>query len=582
MAKYLDLNGLSTFWGKIKTYISNLSGSITGTPSASKTITSYTDAGGKTTVTFADIKIAESQVTNLTTDLGNKAPIASPTFTGTPKAPTAAAGTNTTQVATTEFVNTAITNKMAEADAMIYKGALDGGSTGDYGALTPAASKGWSYKVTTAGKIDGKPVEVGDMLICNTDSTPAATASNYTTTVANWDFVQGNLDGVVIGPASSTDVHVAVFDGTTGKKIKDSGFTIGKSVPSNAVFTDTDTKVTSSANHYTPSTASGSDKSASASGASAAWSIDVVKGVTLNTDGKGHVTGISVTSGKIPANPNTDTKVTSVDNHYAPTENSGSAISASGGSAAQLPTSSSGSLIQVVTGLKRDAKGHVVGVTSAGLWSPDNNTTYTNEKLGNGYGTCSTAEATAAKVVTLSDYVLVKNGFVAVKFTYGLCASATLNINSKGAKDIFINGAAVTSTTCKEVIAGDIAYFMYDGTQYQFLGTDRANKAPYVNITRSGTTFTATRMDGTTTTFTQQDNDTKNTAGSTDTANKIFIIGATSQAANPTTYSQDTAYVGTDGCLYSNSQKVLTESVAASTYEPIMTPITDTEIESLT
>lgn len=73
--------------------------------------------------------------------------------------------------------------------------------------------------------------------------------------------------------------------------------------------TDNDTKVTSSANHYTPSTISGQDKSASASGATAAWSIDVVKGVTLNTDGKGHVTGISVTSGKIPANPNTDTKV---------------------------------------------------------------------------------------------------------------------------------------------------------------------------------------------------------------------------------------------------------------------------------
>lgn len=32
------------------------------------------------------------------------APLASPTFTGTPAAPTAASGTNTTQIATTEFV----------------------------------------------------------------------------------------------------------------------------------------------------------------------------------------------------------------------------------------------------------------------------------------------------------------------------------------------------------------------------------------------------------------------------------------------------------------------------------------------
>lgn len=65
----------------------------------------------------------------------------------------------------------------------------------------------------------------------------------------------------------------------------------------------TDASVTGSSTHYSPSTASGQDKTASASGATAAWSLDVVKGVTLNTDGKGHVTGISVTSGKTPANP---------------------------------------------------------------------------------------------------------------------------------------------------------------------------------------------------------------------------------------------------------------------------------------
>ena len=45
--------------------------------------------------------------------------------------------------------------------------------------------------------------------------------------------------GDVTGPSSSTDAHVAVFNGATGKVIKDSGYTIGKSVPSDAVFTDT-------------------------------------------------------------------------------------------------------------------------------------------------------------------------------------------------------------------------------------------------------------------------------------------------------------------------------------------------------
>lgn len=56
----------------------------------------------------------------------------------------------------------------------------------------------------------------------------------------------------------------------------------------------------------------------------------------------------------------------------------------------------------------------------------------------------------------------------------------------------------------------------------------------------------------------QTPTDTKNTAGSTDSSSKLFLIGATSQAANPQTYSHDTAYVGTDGCLYSGGTKVLT------------------------
>ncbi|MCD7896378.1 MAG: hypothetical protein LUG50_06840 [Planctomycetaceae bacterium] len=42
--------------------------------------------------------------------LNSKAPLASPSFTGTPQAPTATAGTNNEQLATTAFVTTAVTN----------------------------------------------------------------------------------------------------------------------------------------------------------------------------------------------------------------------------------------------------------------------------------------------------------------------------------------------------------------------------------------------------------------------------------------------------------------------------------------
>lgn len=104
--------------------------------------------------------------------------------------------------------------------------------------------------------------------------------------------------------------------------------------------------------------------------------------------------------------------------------------------------------------------------------SNDSNTTYTNASLGQGYGTCATAEATAAKVVSLSSYALTVGGVVAVKFTYAVPASATMNINSKGAKTIYYRGAAITAGVIK---AGDTATFIYNGSQYHLLTVDRDN-----------------------------------------------------------------------------------------------------------
>ncbi len=55
------------------------------------------------------IQIAQSQVNSLVSDLALKAPLASPALTGTPTAPTAAPLTNTTQIATTAYVEAAVT-----------------------------------------------------------------------------------------------------------------------------------------------------------------------------------------------------------------------------------------------------------------------------------------------------------------------------------------------------------------------------------------------------------------------------------------------------------------------------------------
>jgi hypothetical protein len=56
----------------------------------------------------SDVEVSTAAITN-------KAPLASPTFTGTPAAPTASQGTNTTQLATTAFVNAEIAADLTAA-----------------------------------------------------------------------------------------------------------------------------------------------------------------------------------------------------------------------------------------------------------------------------------------------------------------------------------------------------------------------------------------------------------------------------------------------------------------------------------
>lgn len=214
----------------------------------------------------------------------------SPTFTGTPTAPTAATGTNTKQIATTAFVQAAIG---AIGDAMVFKGTL--GTSGTVTALPASHKPGDTYRVITAGTYAGQPCEVGDLVICITKGTSANDA--------HWTVAQNNLDGAVTGPSSATDAHVAVFNGATGKVIKDSGFTIGKSVPSNAVFTDTDTKVTSAGNHYAPSADDDAQLTAAISGSAGSYAKDteytVLTGFKLQRDAKGHVTGATYTAQKV-------------------------------------------------------------------------------------------------------------------------------------------------------------------------------------------------------------------------------------------------------------------------------------------
>lgn len=196
---------------------------------------------------------------------------------------------SSTAIPTAAAVVAAIDNKIAAADAMIYKGTL-----GTDGTVTKVPANGykvgWTYKVITAGTYAGIKCEVGDMLIAINNGPVSGT----TVVNADWTVVQANIDGAVTGPASATAGHIAVFDGATGKVIKDGTYTIATSVPSNAVFTDT--KVTSVDNHYKPANGTAL---IGTTGSPVTAGGKVVTGITA--DSSGHITDII--TGTIPAAP---------------------------------------------------------------------------------------------------------------------------------------------------------------------------------------------------------------------------------------------------------------------------------------
>ena len=163
---------------------------------------------------------------------------------------------------------------------------------------------------------------------------------------------------------------------------------------------------------------------------------------------------------------------------------------------------------------------------------------------------------------------------------------------TNGTSAAWFTGTAVTGTATSGIsasVSGSKANDMYLNTStYNVYKATAANTWGYVcNIKGknglNGTNATTTavvstsanglapkvtdtskflRGDGTWATPT--DTNTKNTTGSTNTSSKIFLVGATSQASNPITYSHDTVYVGTDGCLYSNSKRVVSEVVSST------------------
>lgn len=221
----------------------------------------------------------------------DKADLASPAFTGVPTAPTAAEGTNTTQIATTEFVTKAVATGVSSY--FVFKGTI--ASSTDI----PSDPKvGWAYRVTTGGTYAGEICEAGDMLICVSDDP------------VTWSVVQNNIDIANITAArlasdAGDETHaVYIKDGVAVQVDKVAAaaqadnagtvnsLTVETAVPPNAVFTDV--SVTEVGNHYTPIGTAYYGSSVTVTGTTDlgnnATGVQVITGV--HHDAAGHITAI--------------------------------------------------------------------------------------------------------------------------------------------------------------------------------------------------------------------------------------------------------------------------------------------------
>ena len=128
------------------------------------------------------------------------------------------------------------------------------------------------------------------------------------------------------------------------------------------------------------------------------------------------------------------------------------------------------------------------------------NDSYSNGTLGQIFGTCTPPSSGVACTVSNSAYSLETYGVVAIKFdTRDVPASATLNINGKGAHAIYYQGAAIGAGVIK---AGDVAFFMYNNASpgiYHLLGTDHAERQFSINYRASDNALVFSKAFGTAT-----------------------------------------------------------------------------------
>ena len=139
------------------------------------------------------------------------APLASPALTGTPTAPTATAGDSSTQIATTSFVQTAISGI---AGAMYFKGTVGTGGTAGTTLPTTDVKVGDTYKICSAGTYASQAAKVGDLFIA-------------TATTPTWAYVPSGDDAAVTSVTAGTGLTGGTITSTGTIALDTSGVSAG-------------------------------------------------------------------------------------------------------------------------------------------------------------------------------------------------------------------------------------------------------------------------------------------------------------------------------------------------------------------
>lgn len=158
-----------------------------GAAAKSRTSESVRDGFMKVNTNFGELY---TNVASLSASIAGKANLASPNFTGTPTAPTAAVGNNSTQLANTAFC-VALFNSFvgAASGTLVFQTSWDA-SSGSFPATSAtggAVKKGHIWKVSVTGSVDGQLFTAGDELYAIVDNPSTAVYAN------NWLKIEGSI-----------------------------------------------------------------------------------------------------------------------------------------------------------------------------------------------------------------------------------------------------------------------------------------------------------------------------------------------------------------------------------------------------